>query len=70
MLFQVRMKKDLSCSRMLWITLNHLDLEFPVSMWSSEIHKFIASWGEFTSTLEDVMLLTRLPVFENRNGVG
>lgn len=37
------------------------DLEFLLSRWSTEIHSFIAAWGEFGPTLEDVVMLTSLP---------
>lgn len=31
-----------------------LNLEFLISRWSVESHTFIAVWGEFGPTLEDV----------------
>lgn len=39
------------------------DLEFLLSRWSTETHSFIAAWGEFGPTLEDVAVLTSLPIF-------
>lgn len=39
------------------------DLEFLTARWSTESHTFFATWGEFFSTLEDVVVMTGLPVF-------
>lgn len=33
---------------------NSEDLEFLMSRWSTDIHTFVASWGEFGQTIEDV----------------
>lgn len=38
------------------------DLELLISRWSSESHTFKATWDEFCPTLEDVIVLTSLPV--------
>lgn len=46
---------------------SHVDLEFLISLWSMETHTFVVSWGEFTPTLEDVVVLFHLPLFvDNR----
>lgn len=42
---------------------NQLDLTFLVSRWSSHSHTFVAAWGEFCPFLEDVAMLTNLPLF-------
>lgn len=42
---------------------NQLDLAFLVSRWSSHSHTFVAAWGEFCPSLEDVAMLTNLPLF-------
>lgn len=39
------------------------DLEFLLSRWSTETHSFVTAWGEFGPTLEDVAVLTSLPIF-------
>lgn len=39
------------------------DFEFLMLRWSIETHTFVASWGEFGPTLEDVVALTLLPLF-------
>lgn len=36
---------------------------FLVSKWSTKSHTFVASWGEFCPTLEDVIVLTGVPLF-------
>ncbi|KAK9293241.1 hypothetical protein L1049_021232 [Liquidambar formosana] len=38
-----------------------------LSRWSSSTHTFIAAWGEFTPTLEDVVTLLRLNVLATDN---
>lgn len=42
---------------------NQLDLAFLVSRWSSHSHTFVVAWGEFCPSLEDVAMLTNLPLF-------
>lgn len=41
-------KKDVPCSRLLFLTRYHHDLELLMSRWSTESHTFLATWGEFT----------------------
>lgn len=43
----VGVKKALDCLRIQLVTKVHKDLEFLVSSWSMESHKFIAVWEEF-----------------------
>ena len=31
--------------------------------WSSMTHTFVTTWGEFSPTLEDVVILLKLPIF-------
>lgn len=40
-----------------------VDLSFLVSRWSSHSHTFVAAWGEFSPSLEDVVVLVGLPIF-------
>lgn len=54
--------KALNLSKTLVINRSPLDLEFLISRWSIESHTFIAAWGEFGLTLEDVVVLAGLPV--------
>lgn len=54
--------KAVDVSPDIFITRSHADLEFLISRWSMETHTFFISWGEFTSTLEDVSVMFRLPV--------
>lgn len=53
----------MNLSKTLIINRSPLDLEFLISRWSNKSHMFIAAWGEFGPTLEDVVVLTGLPVF-------
>lgn len=55
--------KALNLSKTLIINRSPLDLELLISRWSIESHIFVAAWGEFGPTLEDVVVLTGLPVF-------
>ncbi|QHN82026.1 uncharacterized protein DS421_20g692090 [Arachis hypogaea] len=40
-----------------------LRLSTHLQRWCSQIHTFLTSWGEFSPTLEDVVILLQLPVF-------
>lgn len=40
-----------------------VDLSFLLSRWSSHSHTFVAARGEFSPSLEDVVVLTGLPMF-------
>lgn len=55
--------KALNLSKSLVVNRSPLDLEFLISRWSTESHTFVAAWGEFGPTLEDVVVLMGLPVF-------
>lgn len=55
--------KALNLSKTLVVNRSPLDLEFLISRWSVESHTFVAAWEEFELTLEDVVVLTGLPVF-------
>lgn len=50
-------------ARKMLVKRNSEDLEFLVSRWLMEMQTFVASWGEFAPTLEDVVALTSLPLF-------
>ncbi|MED6177519.1 hypothetical protein PIB30_098875, partial [Stylosanthes scabra] len=39
------------------------DMSLLWQRWCSQTHTFVASWGEFSPTLEDVVMLLQLPVF-------
>lgn len=40
-----------------------MDLEFLNSRWIIESHTFVTAWGEFCPTLENIVVLTNLPMF-------
>lgn len=40
-----------------------VDLDFLMSRWGIETHTLVTAWGEFVPTMEDVALLTSLPMF-------
>lgn len=44
-------------------------MELLVSRWSVESHIFIAVWGNSVQLLEDVAILTTLPLYKERNGI-
>lgn len=46
----------------------HHDLKFLISRWNTESHIVIVAWREFGQTLKDVISLTMLPVYKDRNG--
>lgn len=56
-------------SSLLSVTMYHQDLEILMSRWSVESHTFITAWVEFRPTLEGVMNLTMLPLYEETNSV-
>lgn len=62
---QPRVKKVLNKLGILKIVIerNPIDLEILMSLLSTEIHTFVVSWGEFSSSLEDVTILTSLSLF-------
>lgn len=62
-------KTTLECSKSLCIIRNHGDLELLISRWNTQTHTFMAAWGEFVPSLEDVVVIARLPVFEDRKAM-
>lgn len=54
--------KALNLSKTLYINRSPMDLEFLNSRWSVESHTFVMAWVEFCSTLEDIVVLTGLPL--------
>ncbi|XP_059670028.1 uncharacterized protein LOC132315694 [Cornus florida] len=44
------------------VCLDPASLDVLLSRWSCETHTFVAAWGEFAPSLEDVYVLFRLPV--------
>ncbi|XP_059670029.1 uncharacterized protein LOC132315695 [Cornus florida] len=47
----------------LTVQLDQPSLAVLLSRWSCETHTFVASWGEFAPSLEDISVLLHLPVF-------
>lgn len=58
--------KDLNLLKTPIINKSPLDLEFLISRWSVESHTFVAAWGEFGPTLEDVIVPTGLAILTNQ----
>lgn len=48
---------------------NLADLEFLMSRWNTKTHTFVASWGKFSTLLEDVAMLTSLPLFGKAHAI-
>lgn len=67
---KVSVKKEPNCSRSLSMVRRHFDLEFLVSRWGVESHTFIAVYGRFGGTLEDVVVLIMLAIYEENNAMG
>lgn len=67
---KVDVKKALNHSRSLLIIRRHSDLEFLVCRSSVEIPTSIVAWGELVPTLEDVVVLTMLPIYGEKNAIG
>lgn len=66
-LAEAGMRKTLDISISMYVTLSHADLKFLMSHCSVETHTFVASWGEPTPTLEDVMVMFCLSLFVDNN---
>lgn len=54
---EVPVRTTMDASLDISISRSHTDMEFRDSRWSTETHTFATSWGEFTLTLEDVLLM-------------
>lgn len=67
---KVCIRKALENAKSLFVIRKHNGLELLISYWSIEIHTFIASWGEFRTTLEDVSAIVRLYLFGDHNATG
>lgn len=61
--------RALNLSKNLFINRSPMDFEFLFSRWSTESHTFVTAWGEFCPTLEDVVVLTGLPLFGGANTI-
>ncbi|XP_059627519.1 uncharacterized protein LOC132270357 [Cornus florida] len=59
---QARVARAMRLSLKLKVPRDGPGLELLVSRWCSSTHTFVAKWGEFTPTLEDVAQLLRLHV--------
>lgn len=60
MIIFVGIGKVLNMLKNLIINRSPLDLELLILRWSTESHMFVAAWGEFGRTLEDIVVLTGL----------
>lgn len=67
MLEKVNAEKALNLVR---TSRKHGDLEFLISRWRIESHIFVAAWGEFGPTFEDVLALAKLPLFRVSHDMG
>lgn len=52
--------KALTMAQTLFTNRKPLDLEILISRWSTETDTFVAAWGEFGPSLENVAVLTSL----------
>lgn len=68
-IISVGIGKALNLSKTRVINRSPLDLEFLISRWSIESHTFVAAWGGFGRTLEDVVVLTGLPIFRESRAI-
>lgn len=64
-LLELRIMRSITQSRRIAVEKNSKDLVFLLSSWSIETHSFVTSCEEFSLTLEDVMMLTSLPAFDD-----
>lgn len=62
--------KAIMRARSITVKRNPANLEFLMSRWSIETHTFLASWGGFFLALEDVAMLTSLPLFDEAHATG
>lgn len=67
---EARMEKAVTCLKLVSLKKQHEELELLVSCQSTELHTFVATWGEFTLTLEDMARLTLLLMFREANARG
>lgn len=51
---QLGIMKLITQARLIATERNPADLDFLMSQWSTETHTLVASWGEFSLSLEDV----------------
>lgn len=58
----LRIIRAITQARKMSVERSSEDFEFLMLRWSIETHTFVASWGEFGPTLEDVVALTSLPL--------
>lgn len=63
-------RKDLDVSTSMSMTKSYDDLKLLISCWSVDKHAFIASWGEFTPTLEDVAVMFYISLFADYSARG
>ncbi|XP_059670027.1 uncharacterized protein LOC132315693 [Cornus florida] len=65
---KVNIYKPVQLFSSLTVQIDQANLGVLLSRWCSETHTFVASWGEFSPSLEDVCELFYLPVFGIANG--
>lgn len=67
---KLRIRKALTQARTISIDRSQVNSEFLVSRWSTEIHTFAASCGEFGPSLEDLAVLISLQLFGDAHAIG
>lgn len=70
LLNQIGIMKGIVQVKLMAIERNSIDLEFLMSRWTIDTHTFMATWGEFSPSLEDVAMLMSLPFFGMEHAIG
>lgn len=68
-IFKTGIRKVLNLLKSIAINKSPEDLEFLIAWWSTESQTFVTAWGEFYFTLEDVVVLIGLSLFEETRAV-
>lgn len=63
-------RKALDVLTSLSVTRSYIDLKLLIFLKSMETHTFIAAWGEFILTLEDVAVMLQLSLFVDHGATG
>lgn len=61
-LVEASVRKAFDISMSIYVNRRHADLELLISLWSLETHTLVTSWGEFTPTSEDVLVIFLLKI--------
>lgn len=64
------LRKAVEVSLDSFVMRSHVDIVFLVSWWSRKTYTFLTSWGEFKSTLEEVLVMFRLPALAYKGETG